>query len=150
MRTNIFVILLVVIVIIGCETENDFECECKTNTIHLIGENNCKAEKKCLCEHDIAGQRASNGIAITNRYELETEVFNKIIGYINVALANQVLNGTIESNAIKNNINEIKVFSVTGIAKVENNIVFVYRNTSEIGFRTALETWLWDEGYITE
>jgi len=119
-------------------------CQCPNGALHLTGENCCSGTG-CECEKNVAGVRASNGLAITNRQGMADATFNTIVGYVNTALANGSLSGDTKQNCIKNNIKEIKVFNTTGTAVVTNNILMVYSGSSANGVVGALEDWLYDE-----
>ena len=120
----------------GCECAVP-TCKCDTK-LH-VGDEECCGIGDC-CE-TVAGTRASNGIAITNRQNIAN--FNDMVGVVNEALAHALLS-TDQKNHIKNNIKEIKVAptnSESTVTFIEDGVLTVFDGNAMFAIVITLRNW---------
>jgi hypothetical protein len=85
-------------------------CDSPNGTLHLTGEECCEGED-CECEKNVAGVRSSNGIAITNRANIED--ISGVVTKINTVLGNLSDSRTA---TLKKNVKEITIIAGDGVS----------------------------------
>jgi len=126
----------------ACDVCNQ-KCKCPEDTIHFIGDiMQCASENNCNCEHgNFTGARASNGIAITNRYDVDLTDFTEIIDFIEDALIHTMLSTT-KRDYIKNNIKEIKIVPLAGNPVfVEDGVLTIEPQNGDFVIMLTLKQW---------
>jgi hypothetical protein len=136
-------------------TSSDPVCKCPNGTLHLVGEICCDG-KDCECETGVIGVRsdvpgkASNGIAITNRFGIDLVEFDDMVEKVNTALNHWVFETTNRQTFIKNSIKEIRILPSDDYDDIDSNPypdcyfpngVFLVRNTGSA---------LWISGFIMD
>jgi len=146
----------------GCNCTIILKCDCPDGTFHLISEN-CRGPLNCECELNVKGVRsnvpdkATNGIPITNRFNIIEGVpnnysasFDEMVNRVNTSLNHNVLSTNNYQNFIKDNLKEIRIIESTGgeislIFASEGVIVFE-NNWSALNIRSRFREWCVNSG----
>jgi hypothetical protein len=117
-------ILSIFVLFTACDDGNEKEvCVCPNGSLHLVGEICCNTGD-CNCTRNVAGQRLSNGIPVTNRDNaVEPATFNTIITDGIEAALNDLSQE--EKAILKNWLKEIRIIAGPGVPSHSSGVITI-------------------------